>query len=147
MVNDVKPKPFSLASKGLRWLTLGLSALVAVILFQGYSPDSSQPAPLTAETGVERSALPPEARHVLVLIQQGGPFPYDKDGTVFGNREGLLPPQSHGYYSEYTVPTPGLSHRGARRIVAGKGQTGSPTTSGEYWYTADHYASFRRIQE
>lgn len=84
--------------------------------------------------------LPPEGRATLALIKQGGPYPYRKDGTVFGNREKLLPDQPRGYYREYTVPTPGLSHRGARRIVAGG-------RGGEYWYTADHYRSFRRIKE
>lgn len=82
--------------------------------------------------------LPPEGRATLALIKQGGPFPYAKDGTTFGNREGLLPQQPRGYYKEYTVTTPGLSHRGARRIVAG---------GNVYWYTADHYRSFRRIRE
>lgn len=83
--------------------------------------------------------LPPEARQTLALIRHGGPFPYDKDGSVFGNREGLLPRQGHGYYREYTVVTPGARDRGARRIIAGRG--------GEYWYSADHYRSFRRIRE
>ena len=83
--------------------------------------------------------LPPEGRQTLLLIKQGGPFPYTKDGSTFGNREGLLPGQSRGYYREYTVPTPGIDHRGARRIVAGRG--------GDYWYTADHYRSFQRIRE
>ncbi len=147
VVNDLKRKPFSSASKGLRWLILGLSALVAVMLFQSYSPEESAGSSAPAGAAIKASDLPPEARHVLVLVKRGGPFPHEQDGTVFGNREGLLPRQTHGYYSEYTVPTPGLSHRGARRIVAGQGRTGSPTTSGEYWYTADHYASFRRIQE
>lgn len=85
------------------------------------------------------SQLPPEARRTLALIRQGGPFPYAKDGTVFGNREGLLPRQNRGYYREYTVVTPGSRDRGARRIVAGR--------AGEYWYSADHYRSFRRIRE
>lgn len=87
--------------------------------------------------------LPREARDVLRLIRAGGPFPYRKDGTVFGNRERLLPKQPRGYYTEYTVKTPGSRDRGARRIVAG----GDPRTSGEYWYTDDHYRSFRRIRE
>lgn len=84
--------------------------------------------------------LPIEGRATLALIRKGGPFPYSRDGIVFGNREGLLPSQPRGYYREYTVPTPGLNHRGARRIIAGGG-------GGEYWYTADHYRSFKRIKE
>lgn len=87
--------------------------------------------------------LPREARETLVLIRRGGPFPYPKDGTVFSNRERLLPKQPRGHYTEYTVPTPGARDRGARRIVAG----GDPRSTGEYWYTADHYKSFQRIRE
>ncbi len=87
--------------------------------------------------------LPPEARRTLVLIRQGGPFPYRKDGTTFGNRERLLPPKRRGYYTEYTVPTPSSRDRGARRIVAG----GDPALSDELYYTDDHYASFRKIRE
>lgn len=83
--------------------------------------------------------LPAEARQTLMLIRRGGPFLHVKDGSTFGNREGLLPRQPRGYYREYTVPTPGLGHRGARRIVAGRG--------GDFWYTADHYRSFLRIRE
>jgi guanyl-specific ribonuclease Sa len=84
--------------------------------------------------------LPAEARHTLKLIQNGGPFPYRQDGSVFGNREGHLPRQPNGYYREYTVDTPGLDHRGARRIVTG----GQPPR--EYYYTDDHYESFRRFE-
>jgi ribonuclease T1 len=88
--------------------------------------------------------LPPEARETLQLIRRGGPFPHDQDGTVFGNRERLLPRAPRGHYTEYTVRTPGLRHRGARRIVAG----GDPRTAqAEFWYTEDHYQSFRRIKE
>jgi ribonuclease T1 len=88
--------------------------------------------------------LPPEARETLQLIRRGGPFPHDQDGTVFGNRERLLPRAPRGHYTEYTVRTPGLRHRGARRIVAG----GDPRTAqAEFWYTEDHYQSFRRIRE
>ncbi|HEY7237650.1 MAG TPA: ribonuclease domain-containing protein [Burkholderiales bacterium] len=83
--------------------------------------------------------LPSEARATLVLIKSGGPFPYAQDGRVFSNREKLLPLQSRGYYREYTVRTPGVHDRGARRIVAGSG--------GEYYYSADHYRSFRRISD
>jgi len=95
---------------------------------------------------VELGRLPPETAQTLLLIQRGGPFPYRKDGTVFQNRERRLPMQPAGYYREYTVPTPGSPDRGARRIVAGEGATGDVRTSGEYYYTGDHYRSFRRIQ-
>ena len=99
-------------------------------------------APFDREV-VPVSELPREARITLQLIKQGGPFPYDKDGAIFGNYERLLPKQKRGYYREFTVKTPGARNRGARRIVAG-GESGAPR---EYFYTDDHYASFRRIQE
>jgi ribonuclease T1 len=83
--------------------------------------------------------LPAEARATLALVKAGGPFPYPQDGRVFSNREKLLPLKKRGYYREYTVETPGVRGRGARRIVAG--------SSGEYFYTADHYRSFKRILE
>ncbi|WP_103343877.1 ribonuclease domain-containing protein [Amycolatopsis sp. CA-126428] len=84
------------------------------------------------------SALPPEATKTYNLIQTGGPFPYPKnDGVVFDNREGVLPACASGYYHEYTVPTPGSSTRGTRRIVTG--------SAGEYFYTGDHYATFKVI--
>jgi ribonuclease T1 len=89
------------------------------------------------------SELPREAQVTLQRIKNGGPFPYDKDGVVFGNYERLLPKQKRGYYREFTVETPGARNRGARRIVAG-GESGALR---EYFYTDDHYASFRRIQE
>ena len=86
--------------------------------------------------------LPAEARITHELILRGGPFPFRKDGTVFFNRERLLPLKPRGHYREYTVRTPGSADRGARRIVCG----GEPPTSPEAcYYTADHYASFRRI--
>lgn len=87
--------------------------------------------------------LPPEGRHTYRLIRQGGPFPYEKDGTVFGNREKQLPLHPRGYYREYTVRTPGSKDRGARRIVCG----GAPTTPEACYYTADHYVSFHHIAE
>ena len=83
--------------------------------------------------------LPPEGRATLKLIKCGGPFPYRKDGTTFQNREKRLPLRPKGYYKEYTVKTPGRRDRGARRIVAG--------APGEFYYTSDHYRSFRRIRE
>lgn len=83
--------------------------------------------------------LPTEARATLRLIKRGGPFPYARDGVEFRNREGILPAQRRGYYREYTVPTPGLQHRGPRRIVCG--------AAAECYYTSDHYRSFKRIKE
>jgi len=99
--------------------------------------------PQTAESAVTVSVadLPRQGAETYRLIHQGGPFPYEKDGSVFGNRERLLPAQKRGYYREYTVPTPGARNRGARRIVCG----GLPRTPDACYYTADHYASFRRI--
>jgi ribonuclease T1 len=91
---------------------------------------------------VQRSALGPQAQQVLVLIAQGGPFPFEKDGTVFGNRERMLPSSKRGYYREYTVVTPGVGHRGARRIVCGGMRLQQPDAC---YYTDDHYASFRLI--
>jgi len=88
---------------------------------------------------VRLADLPREVRETAVLIQQGGPFPYRRDGTQFGNRERLLPEAKRGYYREFTVPAPGARDRGARRIVAG--------ANGELYYTDDHYRSFRRIIE
>jgi guanyl-specific ribonuclease Sa len=84
--------------------------------------------------------LPPEAIETLQAIARGGPFPYDRDGVVFQNREGRLPEQPRGYYHEYTVTTPGSRDRGARRIIAG----GNPPTV--YYYTDDHYRSFRPVE-
>jgi len=87
-------------------------------------------------------ALPLPARQTYDLILAGGPFPYPKDGAVFGNREGLLPQQARGYYREYTVRTAGSGDRGAHRIVCGGERPAVPESC---YYTADHYASFRRI--
>ena len=101
-------------------------------------------APRTIETNQGRSSLPdflpPEAHDTLALIARGGPFPHRQDGATFQNRERRLPAQARGYYREYTVRTPGERTRGARRIVTG----GDPAS--QYWYTDDHYASFRRFE-
>jgi len=91
--------------------------------------------------------LPKEAQETLALIKRGGPFRHPKDGTVFGNFERQLPAREHGYYREYTVPTPGAKDRGARRIVAGRGTSDDAQATGAYYYTDDHYRSFRRIRE
>ena len=88
---------------------------------------------------VEKKQLPKEAIETIALIERGGPYPHDRDGIVFGNREKLLPARERGWYREYTVRTPGEKSRGARRIVAGR--------DGTLYYTDDHYRSFRRILE
>jgi len=93
---------------------------------------------------VALAALPAEARTTHRLILAGGPFPHGKDGTVFGNRERLLPQAQRGFYREYTVPTPRSRDRGARRIVCGGRQ---PTAPEACFYTADHYASFQLIAQ
>ncbi|WP_405548274.1 ribonuclease [Streptomyces globisporus] len=126
----------------------GSAALLSLLLASG--PVTAQAAtPATTSTtaysatafraaavdSICYSALPSQAHDTLDLIDQGGPFPYEQDGTVFQNREGLLPDQSTGYYHEYTVITPGSDNRGARRIVTGE-------QNEEDYYTADHYASF-----
>jgi ribonuclease T1 len=87
--------------------------------------------------------IPAEAQQTVALIRQGGPFPFARDGAVFGNYERLLPRRQRGYYREYTVKTKGARDRGARRIVVG----GEPTVSRDLYYTDDHYASFKRIKE
>ena len=92
-----------------------------------------------SESGIEKKQLPREAIETIALIEQGGPFPYDRDGVVFSNREKLLPARERGWYREYTVKTPGARDRGARRIVAGR--------DGTLYYTDDHYRSFKRILE
>lgn len=95
-----------------------------------------------ASSTVALSALPREAQQTHQLILSGGPFPYAKDGVVFGNRERQLPKKARGFYHEYTVKTPGARNRGARRIVCG----GQPPSNPEVcYYTEDHYASFRKI--
>lgn len=136
-----------LSNRAAAFAAAGLLALASAGLL-GASPAAAFQLPgfLGGDVVAVRD-LPAEARETLALIRQGGPFPYAKDGSVFGNYERQLPKQKRGYYTEYTVPTPGLRNRGPKRIVAGKGETGDPATSGEYWYTADHYKTFRRIKE
>jgi ribonuclease T1 len=115
---------------------LGAAAAVLSALLVGGTVTAT---PAAAAVGdICYSALPSQAHDTLDLIEQGGPFPYTQDGTVFQNREGILPGQSTGYYHEYTVITPGASTRGARRIVTGEEHQ-------EDYYTADHYASFDLI--
>ena len=124
-------------------LRVGNSIVLGVVLALGSSAvDARGPLPAASVDGVEVAQLPSQARTTYRLIFQGGPFPYDKDGSVFGNRERQLPAQKRGYYREYTVKTPWARDRGARRIVCG----GQPPTQPEAcYYTSDHYNSFRKI--
>ncbi len=134
----------------MRWIRIALLAGLAVAAASGWL---SREAPRGAGAGAEAASewgtaasqpdtngLPVEARQTLRLIAAGGPFPYDRDGMTFQNRERRLPLQPPGYYREYTVLTPGSSDRGARRIVSG----GNPPV--EYYYTDDHYRSFRQVE-
>lgn len=124
---------------------LRLSLLLLIALLAG---NAAAEAPRTrAIVPVAVAELPREARDTLALIKRGGPYPYRKDGSVFGNHERRLPARPRGHYREYTVPTPGARDRGARRIVAGAGERAEARGSGEYYYTDDHYRSFRRIIE
>ena len=134
-----------------KWIRLAALLLLAFLAVEWWStrtpagdPGTGVPAESTA-TATESAArypsyLPPEAITTLQLIERGGPFPYDRDGTTFQNRERLLPDRPRGYYREYTVETPGSPDRGARRIVTG----GQPPEV--YYYTDDHYRSFRQLE-
>ncbi len=130
--------------------TVVVAALAAVVWWTQAGSDSDTTADrppsysgpetddISALPYVSLGDLPPEAADVVALIDQGGPFPYDKDGSTFGNFEGLLPDREDGYYREYTVETPGSDDRGARRIVGG--------AEGELYWTEDHYESFEVIR-
>lgn len=96
------------------------------------------------EATVAFAQLPSQGQATYRLIRQGGPFRYEKDGMVFGNRERQLPLMRRGYYREYTVETEGARDRGARRIVCGGKVQTRPDAC---YYTSDHYSSFRKIIE
>ena len=129
------------AVKSVLTSALAAVAIAGAPLVQAWGPVDGWAADPAATVHV--TALPPQGRETYELIRLGGPFPHDKDGTVFGNRERLLPPSKRGYWREYTVRTPGSRDRGARRIVCG----GPERTPHACYYTADHYASFRQIVE
>ena len=118
-----------------------LAALVVLgLAFVAPAVGAQRPAQRPVVVGhILAADLPPEALQTIARIRAGGPFPYARDGAVFGNREGALPRQRRGYYREYTVKTPHVRTRGARRIVWGAG--------GEFYYTDDHYNRFWRIRE
>lgn len=158
-----------------KWLLVGMAAILAAVAWKSLRENGSVPMPVPqpqsqsapaapvpatpaatapADTALEMPPplsqtavaeyaypefLPPEALETLQRIERGGPYPHRQDDGVFQNRERRLPPKPRGYYREYTVETPGSPDRGARRIVTG----GRPPT--EYFYTEDHYRSFRRF--
>ncbi len=122
-----------------RWL---LAATMALALGSTGLVQAKGPFGGAALQTIALKQLPVQGQDMMVLIAQGGPFKYDKDGTVFGNRERILPPEKRGFYREYTVKTPGERSRGARRIVCGGLQ---PTAPDACFYTDDHYSSFRKI--
>ena len=126
---------------GLHSLKLALTGFLLVAACAVRLAWSSEVPGVDSATTVSVAHLPVEGARTYALIGVGGPFPYDKDGTVFGNRERSLPIKTRGFYREYTVRTVGARDRGARRIVCG----GEPRKPETCYYTADHYASFRRI--
>lgn len=127
-----------LAAAGWSGFGVGGAVTSSVALAREVSPSSAR-----VSGTIETAQLPPEAVDTLKLIAAGGPYPYAKDGVVFGNFERLLPPHRRGYYHEYTVPTPRARNRGARRIVCG----GPPRRVDNCFYSDDHYTSFKRIVE
>lgn len=120
---------------------LVIAGLCLIAVLAPGATQAKASAPTNIPATIRVTELPRQGEQMLALIQQGGPFASEKDGSVFGNRERLLPLFKRGYYREYTVATPGISHRGTRRIVCG----GPPKTPDVCYYTADHYASFRKI--
>ena len=126
-------------SKQFKLVLTGFFVCVALLVAIGSVGKTVSDLPGVSD--IAFSAMPTQAQDTYRLIRQGGPFPYEKDGTVFGNRERFLPLFKRGYYREYTVRTPGSRDRGARRIVCG----GPATVPDACYYTADHYASFRKI--
>ena len=131
----------ALALFARRGLMIGVVSASAVLAPAAGYARSTPSADVSLET-VALADLPAQGRKTHALILAGGPFPYDKDGVVFGNRERVLPKQKRGYYREYTVKTPGSRDRGARRIVCGGKQVTLPDAC---YYTSDHYNSFRLI--
>lgn len=122
-----------------RRITVALVGLVVFVLAGWLVREQlvDEPAPAGLPV-VSLTELPVEAAETWRLIERGGPYPYpDDDGTVFQNREGLLPAEDPGYYREYTVATPGSADRGQRRLVTGAER--------ELYYTDDHYESFVQV--
>lgn len=133
-------KQFQERDARLKRLVLGVGA--ALLGLALWAPAQAREAPASDVPTVALNGLPRQAQETHALVTKGGPFPFAKDGAVFGNRERLLPRQQRGYYREYTVRTPGSRDRGARRLVCGGRQATQPDAC---YYTEDHYTSFRRV--
>ncbi|HSQ79661.1 MAG TPA: ribonuclease domain-containing protein [Casimicrobiaceae bacterium] len=133
--------PFRPAAVRRSLAALALVAVATWLLAAALPTHAREHGEAQPELAVDE--LPSEARDTLARIHAGGPFRFERDGVTFGNRERQLPQRERGYYHEYTVVTPGLRTRGARRIICG----GARTAPDACWYTGDHYRTFRRIRE
>lgn len=133
------PTPATPASMAVRTTAASPAPAATAATTTRDAPSSSRPTPRSGLPTIAERRLPAEAQETLRLIRAGGPYPYRQDDRVFQNRERLLPRQPRGYYREYTVETPGEDDRGPRRLVRG--------TGGDLYWTVDHYASFRQVQE
>ncbi|WP_086825425.1 ribonuclease domain-containing protein [Allokutzneria sp. NRRL B-24872] len=134
----MKPITARVAQTLLAAVLVAVGALIPAVASAAPSALSAAAQPACGDTASytkkNLSELPREATDTVNLIKKGGPYPYPQDGTTFGNRENLLPKCAADYYKEFTVKTPGIGHRGAKRIVTG--------SASEFFYTADHYKSF-----
>lgn len=133
--------PARLAAVRRPFAALALAAVAILLLAAAFPAHARGHREAPSEIAV--GELPPEAQATLARIHAGGPFPFERDGITFGNRERSLPLHERGYYHEYTVVTPGLRTRGARRLICG----GHRSTPDACYYTDDHYRTFRRIRE
>ncbi|WP_239150089.1 ribonuclease domain-containing protein, partial [Burkholderia pseudomallei] len=138
-----------------KWLRNGALASVFAIVAMGNigaTPGSLVSAAYAREAAtvdgaaaqvdtIPASRLPREAATTLSLIAAGGPYPYGKDGAVFGNYERILPKMRRGYYHEYTVPTPPPPQNGARRQ-----KRGGPKRGGDQFFlNRRHKKNLKRI--
>lgn len=74
----------------------------------------------------------------LDRIKRGEMDAHENDGTIFRNREQLLPKHDAEYYREYVYRPDGAESVGAERVIVGR--------DGDVYYTPDHYKSFQRIR-
>ena len=120
---------------------LAIASGLAALALLTASTGEARTAACTVGQSVAARELPKQGQDTLALIASGGPFASNRDGIQFGNRERILPSEKRGYYREYTVRTPGVKSRGARRIVCG----GAERSTDQCYYSDDHYQSFKCI--